>query len=91
MDYRDRVIIFTQENIPGMLGDEVKETKSKPIPCKKNVMTHNEQMGIFGKYKMNSFKLHLQGIYEVEKIIFEGQPRMVSASRHHKNSTVLYI
>lgn len=92
MEYKDRVILIKMESTPGMLGDDVIERKSKPMPCMKNTLSHNEQMGVFGKYQMNSFKIHLQGIHkDIDAIIFDGEKRMISALRYHKHSTVIYI
>lgn len=92
MEYTDRVILIKTESIPGMLGDDIIERKSKPIPCMRSALGHNEQMGIFGKYQKNSFKIHLQGIHkDIDAVVFDGEKRMISALRHHKHSTVIYI
>lgn len=92
MIYNDRVILVFEEEEPDFLDTKVMEVNSKPIPCMENSFTKSEQMGLFGKYDFNAFKLHLQGHYDgFSKIIYKGKPLMIKGKSFHKNSTVIYV
>lgn len=92
MNYNDRVTIFVTEVEEGFLGEEIVKEHPITVPCYRGRLTDNQQMGIFGKYNLSAFKLHLQGVYEgVDKVEYDGIPRRVSGVIHHRNSTVLVI
>lgn len=92
MIYKDRVILIYEIEVDDFLDKKLIEKSSNPIPCMKNTFTESEQMGIFGKYDINAFKLHLQGHYDgFSKITYNGITRMIKGKKSHKNSTVIYV
>lgn len=92
MIYNDRVILVFEKKVEDFLDDKIIEKQSKPIPCMENAFTKSEQMGLFGKYDLNAFKLHLQGHYSgFSKIKYKGITRMIKGTTRHKNSTVIYV
>lgn len=73
-------------------GDKVIKKESQPIPCFRGGLTIEEQIGIFGTYNLDSFKLHLQGHYDgFSEVIYNGKKRKIQGKNYHKNSTVIYI
>lgn len=91
MIYNDRVILI-KETAPKdeLEGDAI--TEQIILPCQRGTLTNNEQMGIFGKYNLDSFKLHLQGIYQdFSEVIYNGKRRVIKGKKHHRNSTVIYL
>ena len=92
MIYNKRVILITETTESDFLGDKVVKKQSEPIPCQEDNLTNAEQMGIFGTYNLDSFKLHLQGHYDgFSEVIYNGKKRKIQGKKHHKNSTVVYI
>ena len=92
MIYNKRVILITETTESDFLGDKVVKKQSEPIPCQEDNLTNAEQVGIFGKYNLDSFKLHLQGYHDgSSEIIYNGKKRKIQDKKHHKNSTVIYI
>lgn len=91
MIYNDRVILI-KETAPKdeLEGDAI--TEQIILSCQRGTLTNNEQMGIFGKYNLDSFKLHLQGIYQdFSEVIYNGKRRVIKGKKHHRNSTVIYL
>ena len=92
MIYNDRVILIKETVSSDGLEDDVAAEQVGPLPCQRGTLTNNEQMGIFGKYNLDSFKLHLQGIYQdFSEVIYNGKRRTIKGKKHHKNSTVIYL
>lgn len=92
MIYKDRVILIYETEVDDFLDTRVIEKTSDPIPCMENTFTEAEQMGLFGKYDINAFKLHLQGRYDgFNKISYNGMTRMIKGKKYHRNSTVIYV
>lgn len=92
MIYKDRVILVYVDEQDDFLDKRTVEKPSGKIPCMENTFTKSEQMGLFGKYDLNAFKLHLQGHYDgFSKIIYKGKPRLIKGLARHKNSTVIYV
>lgn len=92
MIYNDRVILIKETVSSDGLEDDVAAEQVGPLPCQLGELTNNEQMGIFGKYNLDSFKLHLQGIHQdFSEVIYKGKRRAVKGKKHHKNSTVIYL
>lgn len=92
MIYNDRVTLVKETVSNDGLEDDVATDQVGPLPCQRSALTNNEQMGIFGKYNLDSFKLHLQGIHqEFSEVIYKGKRRAVKGKKHHKNSTVIYL
>ncbi|HEO5725731.1 TPA: hypothetical protein ACQAII_000285 [Streptococcus agalactiae] len=92
MIYKDRVILIYETEVDDFLDIRVIEKTSDPIPCMENTFTEAEQMGLFGKYDINAFKLHLQGRYDgFSKISYNGMTRMIKGKKYHRNSTVIYV
>ena len=92
MNYNERVKLTVEKTVPGYLGDDVIEKESVIVPCSKASLSSNEQMGIFGKYNQNAFKLHLQGIHKVFSILeYEGVERNMYSVKWHRNSTVVIV
>ncbi len=78
MIYNKRVILITETTETDFLGDKVVKKQSELIPCQEDNLTNAEQMGIFGKYNLDSFKLHLQGHYDgFSEIIYDGKKRKI--------------
>lgn len=74
------------------LGSKVVKTKSNPVPCMMSLLNSAEQMGMFGNYRTNRFKLHVQGIKsEFSEIEYRGQRYKISGLKHYRNSTVIYV
>lgn len=92
MIYNDRVTLVKETVSNDGLEDDVATDQVGPLPCQRSALTNNEQMGIFGKYNLDSFKLHLQGIHQdFSEVIYKGKRRAVKGKKHHKNSTVIYL
>ncbi|MGT2623940.1 hypothetical protein [Streptococcus thoraltensis] len=92
MIYNERVILISEKEVDDFLGSKKVKDKSQPIPCMRGSLTNAEQMGLFGKYDLNAFKLYLLGIHrDFSSIIFDGQERFIKGKTYHKNSTVIYL
>nr|DAJ84034.1 MAG TPA: head closure knob [Caudoviricetes sp.] len=92
MIYNDRVILIKETAPKDELEDDVTTEQIGPLPCQEGSLTNAEQMGIFGKYNLDSFKLHLQGVHTgFSEVIYKGRRRSIQGKKHHKNSTVIYL
>lgn len=92
MIYNDRVILIKETTPKDELEDDVATEQIGPLPCQEGSLTNAEQMGIFGKYNLDSFKLHLQGVHTgFSEVIYKGRRRSIQGKKHHKNSTVIYL
>ena len=92
MIYNDRVILIKETAPKDELKDDVTTEQIGPLPCQEGSLTNAEQMGIFGKYNLDSFKLHLQGVHTgFSEVIYKGRRRSIQGKKHHKNSTVIYL
>lgn len=92
MIYNDRVILVKEVPAKDELEDDVATEQVGPLPCMRATLTNQEQLGIFGKYNLNSFKLHLQGIHQdFHEVIYQGQRRSIQGKKYHRNSTVIYL
>lgn len=92
MIYNGRVKITYEKKVPGYLGDDAMDEKQMIEPCGKTGLTNNEQIGIFGKYNQQAFKLHIQGIHKgFSKIEYDGLERSVYQTKWHRNSTVVIL
>ena len=91
MRFDDRVTLLLEVRPKDDLEDEASFMETT-VPCMRNSLTDEEQIGIFGKYNLDSFKLHLQGIHQdFSEVIYKGKRRAVKGKKHHKNSTVIYL
>lgn len=91
MRFDDRVTLLIEVRPKDDLEDEASFVKTI-VSCMRNSLTDEEQMGIFGKYNLDSFKLHLQGIHQdFSEVIYNGKRRTIKGKKHHKNSTVIYL
>nr|DAM51390.1 MAG TPA: head closure knob [Caudoviricetes sp.] len=92
MIYNQRVILIKEaEPEDELFGDKVQK-EIGPLPCQEGSLTNAEQMGIFGKYNLDSFKLHLQGVHTgLSEVIYKGRRRSIQGKKHHRNSTVIYL
>lgn len=92
MIYNDRVILIKETAPKDELEDDVTTEQIGPLPCQEGSLTNAEQIGIFGKYNLDSFKLHLQGVHTgFSEVIYKGRRRSIQGKKHHKNSTVIYL
>lgn len=92
MIYNDRVILIKETAPKDELEDDVTTEQIGPLPCQEGSLTNAEQMGFFGKYNLDSFKLHLQGVHTgFSEVIYKGRRRSIQGKKHHKNSTVIYL
>lgn len=92
MIYNDRVILIKETAPKDELEDDVATEQIGPLPCQEGSLTNAEQMGIFGKYNLDSFKLHLQGVHTgFSEVIYKGRRRSIQGKKHHRNSTVIYL
>lgn len=92
MIYNQRVILIKEVEPKDELFGDTTQNETGPLPCQENSLTNAEQMGIFGKYNLDSFKLHLQGIHTgFSEVIYKGRRRSIQGKKHHKNSTVIYL
>lgn len=92
MNYNKRVKITTITKAPGYLDDEIDSRTTLDVPCGTSNVSNDEQIGIFGKYNQDAFKIHIQGIWkEFESIEFNGIERSVFSKRYHRNSTVVVL
>ncbi|WDS50815.1 hypothetical protein BV0002_032 [Streptococcus phage BV-0002] len=92
MIYKDTVILEYFDEQEDFLDKRTVEKPSGKIPCMENTFKKSEQMGLFGKYDLNAFKLHLQGHYDgFSKNIYKAKSRLIKGLEYHKNSTVIYV
>jgi hypothetical protein len=92
MIYNQRVILIKEVEPKDDLFGDTTQNETGPLPCQENSLTNAEQMGIFGKYNLDSVKLHLQGIHTgFSEVIYKGKHRIIQGKKHHKNSTVIYL
>ena len=92
MIYNQRVILIKEAEPKDELFGDTTRNEIGPLPCQEGSLTNAEQMGIFGKYNLDSFKLHLQGIHTgFSEVIYKGRRRSIQGKKHHKNSTVIYL
>ena len=92
MIYNQRVILIKEAKPKDELFGDITQNEVGPLPCQESSLTNAEQIGIFGKYNLDSFKLHLQGIHTgFSQVIYKGKRRSIQGKRHHKNSTVIYL
>lgn len=92
MIYKDRVVLYFEKEVDDFLDKRKIEVPSRPIPCMENTLTKEEQMGLFGKYELDAFKLHLQGRYSgFSTIEYNGIKRQIKGKAYHRNSTVVYV
>ena len=92
MSYNQRVILI-KETVPKdeLFGDTT-QNEIGPLPCQESSLTNAEQIGIFGKYNLDSFKLHLQGIHnDFSEVVYKGKRRSIQGKKYHNNSTVIYL
>ena len=92
MNYNDRVDLVTTTTVPGYLDEDIVESETETVPCYKSPLTNNEQIGIFGKYSQEAFKLHIQGIHKgFTSIEYGGIERSIYSTKFHRNSTVVVL
>lgn len=92
MIYSDRVVLILETTEKGFLDQRVVKKKSDPVPCMMSLLNTNEQMGMFGNYRTDRFKLHVQGFKTgFSEIEYQGQRRKISGLKHYRNSTVIYV
>lgn len=95
MNYNDRCTLL----FPGELIDDPLEGKvpGKPkevvYPCSKDSISSEEQMGVFGKYNQEAFKLHFQGtIKKPFEIKYQSNAkRTVHLVKYPRNGTVVIV
>ena len=92
MIYSQRVILIKEVESKDALSGDTTQNEIGPLPCQESSLTNAEQIGIFGKYNLDSFKLHLQGVHVgFSEVIYKGRRRSIQGKKHHKNSTVIYL
>lgn len=93
MAYSDRLSIFYYEEIEDELGDIIRTAKEQIVPCRVGRLTHNQQMGMFGTYRLDAMRFHLQGNYhDIEEVRYlDGARRKVQGVVQHPNSTVVFV
>lgn len=92
MIYSQRVILIKEAEPKDDLFGDTLQNEIAPLPCQESSLTNAEQIGIFGKYNLDSFKLHLQGIHNgFTEVIYKGKRRSIQGKKYHKNSTVIYL
>lgn len=95
MNYNKRcTILFPGKPIDDPLeGTILGKDEPKVFPCSKGSVSSEEQMGVFGKYNQDAFKLHIQGtIKKPFNIKYENDvKRQVYSVKYHRNSTVVIV
>lgn len=92
MIYNQRVILIKEAESKDEFFEDTAQKEVGPLPCQESSLTNAEQIGIFGKYNLDSFKLHLQGIHTgFSEVIYKGKRRSIQGKKYHKNSTVIYL
>lgn len=93
MIYNDRVSFTIEKYGKGEFGEEIYlGEEEKVIPAHRSPLTDKQQLGYFGSYNKEAFKLHLQGVYEdIERIKYKGITYDLTDVIHHNYSTVLVI
>lgn len=92
MIYSQRVILIKEVESKDELFGDTTQNEIGPLPCQESSLTNAEQIGIFGKYNLDSFKLHLQGIHnDFSEVVYKGKRRSIQGKKHHENSTVIYL
>lgn len=88
----DRVILIQETLVDDFLDKKIVKKDSQPIPCFRSGMTIAEQMQLFGKYDLDSFKLHLRGKHDgFSEIKYHGKTYQIKGKIHHRNQTVVYL
>lgn len=92
MHYNDRVTIVTFKTTKDELGSDIKTPVTKTVPCYRGRLSHNQQIGLFGKYNVSAFSIHLLGHYEdIERVIYKGIKRDIQNVYYYRNATVVII
>lgn len=92
MRYDDRVVLVRNRKKPGILGDDKEAVFSEPIPCRRGELTDAEQIGIFGSYNLEAFKLYLEGQHsDIEGVAYQGRERSIKAIKKHRRHTVVFV
>ncbi|MET3558701.1 hypothetical protein ABID29_001827 [Streptococcus rupicaprae] len=92
MRYADRVVLITTTTQKELLGEKIVKKESEPIPCFRGGFSIDEQMGIFGNYSHDRFKLYLKGKYDgFVEVKYQGKIRKINGKIHYRNQTVIYL
>ncbi|API89048.1 hypothetical protein FEZ48_11250 [Marinilactibacillus psychrotolerans] len=92
MNYNDRVTIYEYQEEKDALGSIKRVKVPIVVPCARGKLTHEQQMGFFGKYNLSAFKLHLQGVYEgLDEVKYKNTIRSVTGIIPYENATVVVI
>lgn len=95
MNYNKRcTILFPGELINDPLEGKIPgKNKSVIYPCSLGSVSNQEQMGVFGKYNQDAFKIHIQAIIKKPfEIKYESNvKRQVHSIKYHRNSTVVIV
>lgn len=92
MIYSDRVVLLLETTVDDYLDSRIVKARSDPIPCMQSLLNSNEQMGMFGNYRLDRFKLHVQGFKTgFSEIEYRGKRYKISGLKHYRNSTVIYV
>lgn len=93
MRFEDRVVIITEKTEKELLGERRKRVESDPIPCFRGGLTTAEQMGLFGKYDLDAFKLYIKGQvpHDFDEVSYRGKIRKIKGKIKHKGYIVVYL
>lgn len=92
MRYDERVRLVIDEVVEGFLGDELVRRVSDPIPCFRGRLSAEEQLKVFGEYRLDSFKLYLQGFHAgFTEIVYHDKTLKISGRIEHRGRTVIYV
>jgi hypothetical protein len=90
MRYNERCTIIVREEIEGYLG--TKETNKKlDVVCAASSFSVKDQSVEFGSFKKLGYRIHIQGHYKVDRIIYNGMEYQPFVQYFHHNSTVLEV
>lgn len=90
MRYNERCTIITRKSVEGYLGER-EEDKKEEVVCAVSSFSYSDKSLGFGNFKKTGFRIHIQGQYVVDRIIYNKKEYQPMAQHFHHNSTVLEV
>lgn len=90
MRYNERCTIITRKSVEGYLGEREEEEK-EDVVCAVSSFSYSDKSLGFGNFKKTGLRIHIQGQYVVDRIIYNKKEYQPMAQHFHHNSTVLEV
>nr|DAZ58517.1 MAG TPA: head closure knob [Caudoviricetes sp.] len=90
MRYNERCTIITRKSVEGYLGER-EEEKKEEVVCAVSSFSYSDKSLGFGNFKKTGFRIHIQGQYVVDRIIYNKKEYQPMAQHFNHNSTVLEV